>query len=283
MTPSQPLTLLWQILQTSGVTAVILIVVAWLARDYLRELLVGSVKRSYDEDLERLRSELQRATHEALERVKHTNEQQLRAEAAIIASAAAGQTAALGHRLESIQGLWSEVVELRRATPTAVRMTEMLTHHELITELEKPTSVTMREEVRLDAVAHLLTRNVERLRLGSGEELWSLFVLYRTFIGRIAAILDMELEGKRDGKGSWKSDQWLRQLAATVLDADQFKKFQQYEIGGLNLTLDAIETKFIAGARQLMSGELTAGEMTATANRIRDAMANAPRTSTVRE
>ena len=274
MTESQGFALLWSIVKTSGATVGILIVVGWLAKDYLRELLVGTVKRSYDEDLEHLRSELRRATEEALERLKHSNEQQMRAEAAIIASAAAGQTAALGHRLESIQGLWNDMVGLRRAIPTPVSMTDYLTHDELITELEK--SLSLQQQVALEHVTSIFPLDADKFRLGAGEELWSLFYLYRAFIGRTAALFEMQLAGKREEKGSWKTDRWIRQLAATVLSRDQFERFNQHEVGGLSLTLEAIEAKFVSGAAQLMSGQLTAGEMTVTAQKIRDAINQRP-------
>jgi hypothetical protein len=266
------MTEIWKLVTSAGAATLLLLLVFYLARHYLAEWLTSAVRHSYETEIEQLRAGLERSNAAALETLRHGNERTLRVDAAIVASAAASQSAAFAHRLQSIQRLWNAMVQQRNKRPTAVGMTEWLTHDEVLEHLRRPDYATIRSGVSIEHLPPaMLDGEIEQSRLGSGDYLWSLFWVHRALMGRVAAYLDFQLAGKGDPNTTWRTDPGLRYLLTAALDADELRKFDHHTaVGGLLEALSAIERRFLINAAGLMSGELAASEMAGHAERIQE-------------
>lgn len=264
-----------QVIASGGIAVAILLAIVAIARDTIAAWLQRRVQHTLDIDVERRKVEFQHQTDRALERLRNANEQQLRAQATIVGSAAAGQAAALTMRLEAIQALWKILIMLREKRPLAVRLTEFMTDAEIIEKLqrERPAGEdTLAESLGagLEPDFFGLEESPEHHRVLVGEYLWSLFAAYKQFISRVNVIFEMHRVGKGKDK-VWRRDEMIVAIAGFALDADEMRRFGAARIGGVMEVLGSIEALYIRAVTRVLSGELTGNEMAETARRLMDA------------
>lgn len=238
-------------------------VVAFLGRQALTEWLTTGVRHAYDVKLEKLKSELQQSV-----------ESTLRLQAAVVGAAAAGQAAAFPQRVECLRDLWRLMMAMRRNAPTIAGMTEIMTTDELI---DKVSHERDGEQLRAEIdVAHAKMRALggeaaDDLRLLVGAMPWSLFYTYRALIGRTCVYFDLKMDRAnrfKDLPARWKDDTGVRQIVGAVLNETELARFTKHDIGGLAYVLAIVESRFIAEAGRVLSGEAAATEMSETAQSI---------------
>jgi hypothetical protein len=275
---------LQQIIASVGATTAVLLVIAVLAKDYLKSWIENASRHAYDVELEGVKADFQRQTGQALEQLRVHNEQQLRTEAAIVTSAAAGQSAAFAQRLNAIQQLWVAMLKLRDDRSNAVTLTEWMTDREMVDRFDDPKFRSSFAELETRIAEDMrVSQQAEQHRMLSGEHLWSLFWSFRFLVGRVAMIIQMKMRGHYPRDRDWRTDDAIVAVASQLLTADELPKFKSRQVGGLLELLMVIESTYVAAATSLLSGEQTATEMAETTRRLREALQRVTDPKTGRE
>lgn len=97
-------------------------------------------------------------------------------------------------------------------------------------------------------------KEVEKMRPFLGEEIWSLFALYRTFLGRISVLLLDSVKSKK--LFHWHEDGLLKQLFKEKLTKEEYDFIYNLKIHSLDITTKLIENKLLFEINKNLSGEI---------------------------
>jgi hypothetical protein len=193
----------------------------WLTRTWLSERLKQSISHEYGQLLERYKSELAADNEAKIERAKaaYVQERAVRA----VGEDFLREAAKVAHakRIEAIQSLWSELLQITAATPTAVVLSDFLSPDELREAPSKPKTQANFATLTDANLASVLRNAVVagEARLLAGEHLYALFNAYRSVIGR-AVHLSM-VAGEKGVLSLWYEDpSVLAQMGRTFSPAE---------------------------------------------------------------
>lgn len=235
----------------SGSTAAILI---FLARTWMSERIKQSIKHEYDVLLEQYKHEL-KAEHEiALERLRASNAENQAIQAVAMASFAEGHKAAHERRLAAIEMVWKEIVRLRKATPAATTLVDILVPQERQQFVTNPRLRELVDSFSIEQMEKLfLSDTAENARPFVGEFIYALFFAYRALSGRVAFFIKNGVEkGKVD---NWFEDPGIRRLISAALTPEEIKQFDETKVRMFMWLRNLIEQKILGQANRIISGE----------------------------
>jgi hypothetical protein len=130
----------------------------------------------------------------------------------------------LQKRLSAVDALWSAVLDLKERLSAPVFFYSILTPSEydsVFGEHSKTYDLVASVNDELISDAMRRTNHVESERPYLGEVLWSLFFVYRAFLGRLAVLIVM---GKRRHHiDNWRDDNGVRQILSSVFNEQELK------------------------------------------------------------
>jgi Adenylate and Guanylate cyclase catalytic domain len=130
----------------------------------------------------------------------------------------------LQKRLAAGEALWSVVLDLRETLSAAVNFYAILQPQEYDSVFEETDKTqylvsSITDQAIVDAMRR--TSRVENDRPYLSDVLWSLFFIYRAFLGRLAALIEM---GKRKRHiEDWRMDRGVRQILGNVFQEQELK------------------------------------------------------------
>lgn len=234
----------------SGILSAILI---WLSREWISARLKTSIQHEYDEKLERYKAQLKAESEVALLQLRTTIEREAALHAAARASFAAGQKAAMERKLNAIDRLWYQILTLRHSLPPIF---DMMTVDEYRKAKHRPELLALAGELSPERIAGLVgSKNdpIEKVRPYVGEWMWALFYCYQAIM--IRRLFLFHLEGDDATKIEWYKDQGIRQLITVALTSDEIKTFDQTLFGKGARLQERMESKILATAKRVISGE----------------------------
>jgi hypothetical protein len=117
--------------------------------------------------------------------------------------------------------------------------------------------------------------SIEDIRPFVGEYLWAMFFSYRTILFRILFLLHL---GRTDAeKIEWYKDDATRHLIKAVLTAPgELQEFEQTQFGKVSWLQRRLESKILAAAQKVISGETFGTESLEQAKLIQQRIAQLP-------
>lgn len=248
-----------EVLTSAGVSALLLVALAFLLRNWLAERIGGSIRHEYDRKIEQLRDEL--AQHQSIR-------------SAATAALTATHVAGYDRTLQALETIWAETVRLREKLPLRAG------HADLLLPEEYEEAFSDNENYRqlvenVDEYAEMMElygerTDVEVARAFAGEFMFSLFYAYRAFSGRVASLILRDF--KTDGVvRSWHDDKALKDLLVAVLSREEQAHVNSTNIMRLRTVQQMIERKMLSHIASVVSGESSANVNLQQAYRIVEA------------
>lgn len=228
-------------------------VLVWLSKEWISVRLRTSIHHEYDQKLESLKAQLKAQSEVALVELRAAIERQATLLAAAHASFAEGQKAGMERKLQAVDTLWSRLLRLRASLPPILGVIDIMTVEEYKGMKSQPTFEALSRGWSVEKLTELMDSEVERVRPYVGEYIWAVFYSYQVVMLRIVFLLHA---GRDDAaKLEWHKDSGTRQLIEAVMSAAEFKEFDATMFGKVTWLQRRLESKILAAARKLVSGE----------------------------
>jgi hypothetical protein len=225
---------------------------------------------------ERLLSKWRRDETAAIESLKgQLSNERLLLETAIKGSQL-GQDTSHQKRLSAVDRLWKALLQIRSDFSVVVLFFEILLPNEYDEVLKKKDGLS--ESLRnidsqwiAEKLAVVEELEIERPYLGEG--LWTKLAIYRSFLGRLAVLIQFGKEGKpmRD----WQQDKGARSLLAVVLPDSSIKSLDKSDVFALRKIIVTLESLVLEEISLILSGKRSAAESFASAKDLNEALAAA--------
>jgi hypothetical protein len=254
--------------------------VAYLLRNWLVERLRQSIKYEYDQKIERLRAQLLSENATIIEKYKSV----LSREASVLAIAHKSLNESVSiaqrQRVDGVSELWKALISVRNHSPGIFGLLDVLQPDEYSTlhghnfKAFKPEISP--EDIKLMCGDELGT--IERVRPFVGEYLWFLFYVYQAVHLRIA--VRFAGEWTKGQFSPWYQDSPTIQLLETFLTGEEMSQFLELKFGQIRFTRELLESKFLAAAERVISGQTAANFTAEEAARINKAVSETRQNTT---
>lgn len=247
-----------------GGWVVLTIVLAQFIAQRIADNLKIRWSREQEEKLEKLRAEI---THE------HS------IFTTILNSYSSGHQFAQLNRIEAVQTLWNNVLELRKLG----RIPSLFFGNLLATEYNQVYDKQQMMDILNDLSASdtikkqsNINDDVEKYRPFLGEYLWNLYKAYSILVGRVVWLL---AEG-RDNRNivSWHKDEHLRSVLNVILTTEERTSIYSRDTCPFDEGTRILEQKMLDEMFKVISGELAAESNLSTVKKLQEVMKNIPTT-----
>lgn len=243
----------------------------WLFKEWLSTRLKASIQHEYDRKLETYKAQLKTEQDLAILDIKTALAREAAFHAAAHASFAEGQKASMERKLSAIDKLWSCIPQFRASLPPVLMVMDVMTVDEYKGAKDHPQFKALGGEVSPEKIATLAPKSIEEVRPYVGEYMWAVFYCYQTILIRILVLLQL---GRTDAeKIEWYKDGGTRQVIAAVLTPAEMEEFDQAEFAKIAWLQRRLESKLLAAARKIISGENFGAEALEQAKQIQERIA----------
>jgi hypothetical protein len=174
-------------------------------------------------------------------------------------------------KLSAIDKLWSCIPQFRASLPPVLMVMDVMTVDEYKGAKDHPQFKALGGEVSPEKIATLAPKSIEEVRPYVGEYMWAVFYCYQTILIRILVLLQL---GRTDAeKIEWYKDGGTRQVIAAVLTPAEMEEFDQAEFAKIAWLQRRLESKLLAAARKIISGENFGAEALEQAKQIQERIA----------
>jgi len=155
-------------------------------------------------------------------------------------------------KLSAIDKLWQCAVRFRDTLPPVLTFIDV-TVDEYKGAKDHPMFRELTGEWSLDRIITLAPKGIEDTRPYVGEYLWAVFSSYQGLFLRILILLYW---GRTDAeKIEWHKDEGNRSLLKIVLTATELDEFDKTQFGKVTWIRQRLESKLLAAAQKVISGE----------------------------
>jgi hypothetical protein len=225
-----------------------------LSKEWISARLKARIEHEYDKKLETHKAELKAEQELAILNIKTELASEAAFHAAAHASFSAGQKASIERKLNAVDRLWTFIVQFRSNLPGVLTFVDLLTVDEYRAAKEDPTFRELSSDLSPENLAKMSSSSIEDVRPFVGEYLWAVFFSYRAILLRILFMLHL---GRTDAeKIEWYKDDATRRLIKAVLTAPgELQEFEQTQFGKVSWLQRRLESKILAAAQKVISGE----------------------------
>ena len=240
---------------SAAVTSGLLI---WLFKEWISTRLRTSIQHEYDRKLEAHKAQLKMEQELAILNIKTALAREAAFHAAAHSSFAEGQKASMERKLNGVDRLWNCILQLRDNLPPVVALMDVLTVDEYKGASDDPQFRSLTEDLTDEKIIGLASQNIEDVRPYVGEYVWTVFFCYRVLLLRILFLLRL---GRDDTeKMEWHKDAPTRAVIAVVLTPEELNQFDQTRFGKMSWLRQRLESKILAAAQKVISGETSGTE-----------------------
>jgi hypothetical protein len=250
-----------------------------LLKEWISTRLKASIQHEYERKLEAYKAQLQTEQELAILNIKTTVAREAAFHAAAHSSFAEGQRASMQRKLNGVDQIWGSVLHLRDNLPPIITFIDVLTVDEHRRIKDNPRFRELTNGLSDEKIIALVPQTAEEVRPYVGEYMWMLFFSYRAILLRILVLLRF---GRDDAdKIEWYKDTATRGLIEAVLTPEELRHFDAAMFGKVSWLRQRLESKILAAAHKVISGETFGTESLQQANliqqRIAQLAAQAPR------
>ena len=244
----------------------------WLFKEWISTRLKASIQHEYDRKLETYKTQLMTQQDLAILDIKTALAREAALYSAAHASFVEGQKASMERKLNAVDNLWRSTTQFRASLPPAVAVLDVMTVDQYSGTKDNPQFKTLAGELSPEELATLVPMPIEEVRPYVGEYMWAVFSCYRTILVRRLVLLG---PGWTDAeKIEWYKDTGTRQVIAAVLTATELTEFDNTEYGKISWLQRRLESKLLAGAQKIISGESFGANSLEQATRIQQRIAD---------
>jgi len=243
----------------------------WLFKEWLSTRLKASIQHEYDRKLETYKAQLKTEQDLAVLDIKTALAREAAFHAAAHASFAEGQKASMERKLSAVDKLWNCVPQFRASLPPVLMVMDVMTVDEYKGAKDHPQFRALAGDVSPEKIATLAPKSIEEVRPFVGEYMWAVFYCYQTILIRILVLLQL---GRTDAeKIEWYKDAGTRQVIAAVLARAEMEEFDNADFAKITWLQRRLESKLLAAARKIISGENFGAEALDQAKLIQERIA----------
>ena len=163
-------------------------------------------------------------------------------------------------RISYLEKVWNGFLEIKTQTPTLVFLSHgILIKDELINLPNNKNPYILNEIKIFKPEEYILLQSkisteIERIRPFIGENLWTIFSVYRAFFGRLTYLIQ---EGLKKGTVKhWKDDQnFINQVLGMVIQPDDIKKLFENDHNSFQNVINFLEYKALNEISEQVSGK----------------------------
>lgn len=224
-----------------GWAAITYILSSWIGARLAQKLNINWIKQK-EKEVEKLKSDLTR-DREILNNTISTISKQYQV--------------SQERRLKSLEELWKNIIEIRKFFWPLQFFFNILLPEEYnsVYKDDKFEFKSSLSQITFETISDFFMKispSIELSRPYIGIKLWSLFYLYRAFIGRIVFVFD---EGrKKNNINSWHSDKHTIKLLKLALNEEVFERISKDKLFFLNNAIDLIERKILTEMENIITG-----------------------------
>ena len=252
------------ILFSSGISALIVIIVLWIFREWISARLRSGIQHRYDKQLETLKAELTVQNEAQLLSAKNDLERQHAVYESMRSSFSEGQKSSMERKLNAVDRLWSEVLTIRNLLPPSMTVLDAFREDEIARywKVRKSSEGSkIFDSWSLDKFKKnlkSLTVSVEDTRPYVGEYLWSVHNAYKVVHVRLAVLLQLELSQLDESESHvfhWYNDEVNREVIEAILSDEESQCFRHLAFGKHSWLQKTLELKMLSQMRKIISGE----------------------------
>jgi hypothetical protein len=254
----------------SGGGALILLI-AFLARNWFLTRLKGSIAHEYDKKIEKVKSDLRLETEGALEKLRQQYAENAASRSTALSGFLTSHAAAYTRRLDALQTLWESVIELRAAVPAIIYVVDMLGYRK--NTFGRAAHNLLQNTKMVEAVKPFsdITTRVIKLRPLVGHRLFSLFYALHVACARATSETLHSYQNKNGDIRFWHEDKEVKKMLTAALSAEELQQFNGLPSEQLRWFRDILEKKIIAEIEHIFSGEESGAVAAEYADRLLEA------------
>ena len=157
-------------------------------------------------------------------------------------------------RLKSLEDLWETIIKIREFFEPLQFLFTILLPDEYNSAIKDKfnSSLSSITSVSVSDLIKDTTHSVEISRPYIGIKLWSLFFVYRAFVGRI--IVTFNKGRKENNIEAWYSDKNTVDLLRLILEKEELEKIRKNKFMFLNQAVDSLERKILNEMESVLTG-----------------------------
>ncbi|BBH14163.1 hypothetical protein [Chromobacterium haemolyticum] len=235
---------------------------AFLVKNWFIERLKASVGYEYSAQLENLKSELSMKNNGSIESLKHEVAKEFSAISMAHKTLEGSIAISQQKKVESVEKLWSGIVALKNATPSAFTTVDILLEEEFdkfnCTKI-KDAQTFKTGEIFGKLISLTNTDGTAELtRLHVGEKLWFLFFAYRALYLRLSFEISEGI--KKNSLSPWYKTTGMRKMLENFFKQEDLDKMDAMELSKFSYLTTILEGNFLDEARRIVSGQDVSGD-----------------------
>lgn len=256
---------MWDLISNLISTSLILLIVGFLGRNLIVSFISSGVQHQYDKKLENLKSQLSQERNTELTTLKSNFDERFETQRMALAAYSDRQSALHDRKLDALEKVWSQIIEVRDLTSAELTMAEITTKEEVELFREKHPF----NEDALEYIYKILGKldpTIEQHRLYVGDPIWRYFIIHRGIMLR-ATYLVLKNRSEKQSE-NWQDDKPLENLLVAVMTEKQFADYQKLRIGKINFMRNAIEANILNVMRNQLDGDQIPEELIRKADQL---------------
>lgn len=247
--------MIWQILGSSVVSSILILLVLFLFREWIKTRLKVDIQHEADKNLELFKATLKGQSDATSVFLNSQMQHILSVQSTALSSFSYAQRSAMERKLKAVEDLWKAISNWRYEFPKILNFFDILLAKEYKNIGSNAEFRRLSGEINTDFFTKTLDirRNCETHRPFIGQYIWSIFIVYQFIIGRILYLID---KGVTDpDKLEWDKDESILLMLQSVLDEKEVQEFKDLQFKKVSWLENKFESKFLLSSENLISGK----------------------------
>jgi hypothetical protein len=227
-------------------------------REVISNRIKSGIQHEYDRKLETHKAQLKSEQELAILNITTALARETALHVAAHAAFAEGQKATMERKLNGVDRLWGGVVKFRAGMPPELPLIDVMTVDEYRATKDHPSFQKLATGLSEDNLKTLSAGSIEDVRPYVGEYMWAVFSCYQTLLIRISVLFHLATIDPE--KIEWYKDAGNRNLLKAVLIPAELAEFDATTFGKISWLQKRLESKLLAAAQKVISGETLSKE-----------------------
>lgn len=222
-------------------------------REYISTRIKSGIQHDYDRKLETYKAQLKSEQELAILNITTALAREAALHAAAHAAFAEGQKATVERKLNGVDRLWGGIVQFRAGLPPELPLIDVMTVDEYRATKDHPSFQKLAGGLSEDNLKKLSAGSIEDVRPYVGEYMWAVFSCYQTLLIRISVLFHLATLDPE--KIEWYKDAGNQNLLKAVLTPAELAEFDTTTFGKISWLQKRLESKLLAAAQKVISGD----------------------------
>jgi hypothetical protein len=222
-------------------------------REYISTRIKSGIQHDYDRKLATYKAQLKSEQELAILNITTALARETALHTAAHTAFAEGQKATMERKLNGVDRLWGGVVQFRAGLPPELPLIDVMTVDDYRATKDHPSFQKLAGGRSEDNLKKLSAGSIEDVRPYVGEYMWAVFSCYQTLLIRISVLFHLATLDPE--KIEWFKDAGNRSLLKAVLTPAELAEFDTTTFGKISWMQKRLESKLLAAAQKVISGE----------------------------